>query len=140
MRGFLLDTNFISELRKPAPEKKVLQWLDSVNENALHLSVLTLGELSKGITLMPKSKRQQQLLDWYQLDLQLRFAGRLLPIDVRIAEKWGIMAANGFLNGKPLSVIDGLIAATAVTHDLILVTRNAKDFRDHIKDLFNPWD
>lgn len=140
MKGFLVDTNCISELTKQAPEKKVLNWFSSVNESALYLSVLTIGELRKGIELVPGNKRKQVLLDWLQHDLQIRFAGRLLPIDQNTAEKWGILAAEGKLHGRPLGTTDGLIAATALANDLVLVTRNVKDFTNHLKAMHNPWD
>lgn len=140
MKGYLIDTNCISEVMKPAPAKEVLKWFSSTNESALYLSVLTLGELHKGISLLPQKKLKQVLLSWLQQDLQIRFAGRFLPVDQNTAEKWGMIAAQSKLSGLPIGTTDGLIAATALANDLVLVTRNVKHFKNYVMAIHNPWD
>jgi toxin FitB len=130
--GFLLDTNIVSELIKPRPDKKVAAWIETSDEALLFLSVLTIGEIRKGIASHPDPRRRAKLESWLITDLQLRFAGRLLGIDEPIAELWGRLAAQGERAGRPIPVIDGLIAATAQYHDLTFVTATAVS-------LFNPW-
>src|SRR5689334_22120850 len=107
MSGFLLDTNCISELVRSQPEPLVLQWMEATNENLLYLSVLTLGEIRKGIAGIPQSRRRTQLETWLQLDLQNRFSGRILPVDALIADRWGLLAAEAKRKGRVLSAIDG---------------------------------
>jgi predicted nucleic acid-binding protein len=137
--GYLLDTNVISEVTHAKPDVRVENWLDSVEESELHLSVLTLGGIWKGLNLLPRSKKQAHLRTWFDRDLASRFAGRILPIDGSIAVRWGMITANAYRNGAPLPVIDGLLAATALQHDLILVTRNVADFSAVQIELLNPW-
>jgi len=93
MSGFLLDTNVISELRNKNPEPRVLEWMEAADEGLLHLSVLTLGEIRKGAALLLQDKRRTQLETWLEVDLQARFAGRIVPIDTAIADRWGLIAA-----------------------------------------------
>jgi predicted nucleic acid-binding protein len=137
--GFLLDTNCISELVRPQPEPRVLNWLDSVSENLLYLSVLTLGEIRKGVAALPGGKRRARLETWLENDLETRFEGRILPIDAAIAQRWGVLAAQASRKGTPLPVIDGLLAATALHHSLTIVSRNTVDFLNCQAALFNPW-
>lgn len=137
MSGYLLDTNCISELLRPKPDPLVLKWFDAADEATLYLSVLTLGEIRKGVAALPESKRKVSLDTWIEVDLRVRFAGRILPIDEPIAERWGVIAAEGKRRGKALAVIDGLIAATALHHNLVVVSRNATDFPP--AKVFNPW-
>jgi toxin FitB len=137
--GFLLDTNIVSELIKPRPDKKVAAWIETSDEALLFLSVLTIGEIRKGIASHPDPRRRAKLESWLITDLQLRFAGRLLGIDEPIAELWGRLAAQGERAGRPIPVIDGLIAATAQYHDLTFVTRNTADLTATAVSLFNPW-
>ena len=139
MSGFLLDTNIVSELIKPRPDKKVAAWIETSDEALFFLSVLTIGEIRKGIALDPDPRRRAKLESWLITDLQLRFAGRLLGIDEPIAELWGRLAAQGERAGRPIPVIDGLIAATAQYHDLTFVTRNTADLTATAVSLFNPW-
>jgi toxin FitB len=139
MSGFLLDTNCISELIRSNPEPRVLQWIDAADESLLYLSVLTLGEIRKGISLLSAGKRQTALEMWLDLDLQTRFAGRILAIDHKIADHWGMLAAAAKRAGKVLSAVDGLLAATALHHDLTIVTRNVTDFESTQVPLVNPW-
>jgi toxin FitB len=139
MRGYLLDTNIISELRNKNPEPRVLEWMEAADEGLLHLSVLTLGEIRKGAALLPQDKRRTQLETWLEVDLQARFAGRILPIDAEIADRWGLIVAGAMLKGMTLSVIDGLLAATALHHNLTIVSRNVKDFAHTQVPVLNPW-
>jgi predicted nucleic acid-binding protein len=137
--GFLLDTNIISELVKPKPEPKVVIWIDSVDENLLYLSVLTLGEIRKGIASLRDASRRVTLEAWLDSDLILRFAERILPIDHSVADRWGRITAAAAAAKSPLPVIDGLLAATALDQNLTLVTRNTKDIAVTGVPVFNPW-
>ena len=139
MSGFLLDTNIISELVKPKPEPKVVIWIDSVDEILLYLSVLTLGEIRKGIASLRDASRRVTLEAWLDGDLILRFAERILPIDRAVADRWGRIAAAAAAGNSPLPVIDGLLAATALNQNLTLVTRNTKDIAGTGVPVFNPW-
>ena len=139
MSGFLLDTNVISELIKPKPDIKVANWIESMSENLLYLSVLTLGEVRKGIAASPNASRKAYLEAWLNTDLALRFAGRILPIDREIADRWGRIAARVLAARSILPVIDGLLAATALHHNLTFVTRNTKDIAATGVPAFNPW-
>jgi predicted nucleic acid-binding protein len=139
MSGFLLDTNIISALVKPKPEPQVTVWIESVDESLLYLSVLTLGEIRKGIALLREASRRVALEAWLNSDLALRFAQRILPIDQAVADRWGQITAHASIAKSPLPVIDGLLAATALDHNLTLVTRNTKDVAATGVAVFNPW-
>jgi predicted nucleic acid-binding protein len=138
--GFLLDTNCISELVRIHPERRVLDWIEAADESLLYLSVLTLGELRKGAAGLPRSKRRSQLEGWLELEVRVRFSGRILPIDQAVADQWGLLAADAKRGGRPLSAIDGLLAATALHHNLTVVTRNASDFINRKMPVVNPWE
>ena len=140
MSGFLLDTNFISELVRPRPEPRVMGWLDSVDESLLYLSVLTLGEIRKGLAGLSHGKRRLHLESWLDVELQTRFSGRTLPVDAAVANRWGLLAAQAKSRGRPLPVIDGLLAATALQYNLTVVSRNASDFANTRVPVINPWD
>jgi len=137
--GFLLDTNIISELVKAKPERRVTAWIDATDENLLHLSVLTLGEIRKGIASLPDAARRVSLEAWLDRGLVLRFSGRILPIDQAVAERWGRIAGGAAARRSSLPVIDGPLAATALHHNLTLVTRNTRDIAATGVSLFNPW-
>jgi predicted nucleic acid-binding protein len=139
MSGFLLDTNCISELVRVKPEPIVMAWIEAADETLLYLSVLTLGEIRKGLALLPQGRRRTGLETWLEVDLRARFSGRILPIDGEIADRWGLLAANARIVGKTLSAIDGLLAATALHHNLTIVSRNVSDFADVGAQLLNPW-
>ena len=139
MSGFLLDTNVISELVRPKPESRVTAWIDATDESLLYLSVLTMGEIRKGIASLRDNARRVTLEAWLDSVLALRFAHRTLPIDRVVADRWGRLAAEAAVAKFPLPVIDGLLAATALQHDLTLVTRNTKDVARTRVPLFNPW-
>jgi toxin FitB len=136
--GFLLDTNIISELVRPKPEPKVKAWVAATDEDLLYLSVLTLGEIRKGIASLKDASRRVTLEAWLDGDLAVRFAGRILAIDLAVADRWGRLVAQADLKSR-LPVIDGLLAATALQHNLTLVTRNTKDVAETGVPVFNPW-
>ncbi|MBP1150882.1 MULTISPECIES: type II toxin-antitoxin system VapC family toxin [Methylocaldum] len=135
--SYLIDTNVLSELRRKNPNPRLVDWLAAKPASQLYLSVLTLGEIRKGIEACPDAFRRQILLDWLETELPAFFFGRVLPIDAAIADRWGRVLARA---GRPLPAIDSLIAATALEHDLTLVTRNIRDFEQIPVELFNPWD
>jgi len=136
--GFLLDTNVISELVKAKPEPRVTAWIEDIDESLLYLSVLTLGEMRKGITSLRDGARRVSLEAWLYRDLVLRFSDRIISIDLDVADRWGRIAGNA--RKKPLPVIDGLLAATALHYDLTLVTRNIADIAGSGVTVFNPWE
>jgi predicted nucleic acid-binding protein len=137
--GFLLDTNVVSELVKPQPSLNVIQWMQSTDEKLLYLSVLTLGEIRKGITSLPESAKRARLEAWLDADLALRFSDRILEIDQVIADRWGRISGYALLHGVPLPVIDALLIATAWQHDLTLVTRDTQHLAGLGVTSFNPW-
>jgi predicted nucleic acid-binding protein len=139
MTGFLLDTNCISEVLRFKPEPRVMAWIEAAEETLLYLSVLTLGEIRKGVASLPQGKRRSRLETWLEMELQVRFSGRILPIDAAVADRWGLLAANAKSTGQPLSTIDGLLAATAIHHNLTIVSRNVSDFTNTQVPVVNPW-
>jgi toxin FitB len=138
MSGYLLDTNLVSELVRVRPEPRVAAWIDAADESLLYLSVLTLGEIRQGLAEMPQGKRRTQLETWFA-GLRARFAGRTLPIDPAVADRWGLLAAEAKRSGKRLSVVDGLLAATALHQGFTLVSRNVRDFSDLHVPILDPW-
>lgn len=137
--NYLLDTCVISELIKKSPDKNVLKWITKVDEASLYLSVLTFGEIHKGIEKLPQSKKKGRLHKWVNSDLRERFNGRIINFDLDAATKWGEVQGKAELEGKPMSLIDGLISATGIAYDLIIVTRNTKDMEQSGVTLLNPW-
>jgi predicted nucleic acid-binding protein len=137
--SYLLDTCVLSELRKPAPDRNVAIWIQQVDESRLYLSVIVLGEIQKGIAKLDDSKKKHSLQLWLEQSLQERFAGRILPVDSSVALEWGILQGSSARSGHPVPVIDSLIAATAIRHNLTLVTRNTADFELMPVKLVNPW-
>lgn len=133
---YLLDTNVISELKRPKPNKQVLNWFATVTKESLYLSVLTLGEIRKGIEKLPDEQRKQALSSWLEKDIPLWFDSRLLLIDAEVADCWGKLQAR---TNRPLPAIDSLLAATALHHDLCLVTRNVSDFDYPDLTILNLW-
>jgi predicted nucleic acid-binding protein len=136
---FLLDTCVISELARPRPDAKVVRWMDSIDERKLYLSVLTLGELEKGVTKLPDTPRKADLRAWLEHDLPDRFANRILPVDAAVAVAWGELLGRSERAGAKLPVIDALLAATARVHRLVLATRNVADFERGGASVFDPW-
>ena len=123
MSGFLLDTNVLSEFnRRGEPNRLVKQWLEAADTDSLYASVLTFGEIRLGVELLPPSKRRTQLEQWLDRDLPEWFERRILPVDQSIADRWGLLRAQAQMKGRPLSVIDALLAATALQHNLTIVS------------------
>jgi predicted nucleic acid-binding protein len=137
--GFLLDTNCISEVVRPNPEPRVLSWLEGTDERLLYLSVLTLGEIRKGVAGLPRGRRRSRLESWLELELQVRFSGRILPIDAAVADRWGILTLEAKQKGLGIATFDGLLAATALHFNLTLVSRNVNDFASTPVLLLDPW-
>lgn len=136
---YLLDTNVLSEPARIDPDPKVLAWLKTIDALEAYLSVLTLGEIEKGLSLMPPGPRKKALRDWLRHDLRERFRGRILSLGMDVAVAWGELDAQGQRMGRPLPVVDGLLLATAQVHDLTLVTRNVRDCADRGVEVLNPW-
>ncbi|MCX6612213.1 MAG: type II toxin-antitoxin system VapC family toxin [Acidobacteria bacterium] len=139
MNGFLLDTNVPSENVRPRPDPKLTAWLKAQKLEELYLSVITCGELRKGISSLDEGKRKTDLESWYRVDLLERFSGRILTLTQTIAERWGDLESRRQLIGRPMQVPDAQIAATALEHNLILVTRNIKHFDGIGVEIVNPW-
>jgi toxin FitB len=137
--SFLLDTNVVSEWVKPQPSPNVVAWLQEVDEERVFLSVASLAEIRRGVELMPPGKRRDRLAAWLAEDLPARFAGRILDIDSRVADRWGIVMARGKSAGTNIHVMDAFFAATAEVHGLTLATRNVEHFRMLELSLLNPW-
>jgi hypothetical protein len=114
----------------------VVTWFSQRPPATLHLSVLTLGEIRKGIEGVGDEVRRQTLIDWLETDLPTFFTGRILDVNGAVADRWGRLVAAA---GRSLPTIDSLLAATALEHDLVLVTRNTKDFAGLPVEVFNPW-
>jgi len=134
----LLDTCTIAELRKPKPDAAVVAAVNAVPDEKLFLSVLSAGELAKGIALLPAGKKRNELSAWL-VALEQEFAERILPVDVEIARRWGEMTALAKKKGLVVAPTDGLIAATALRHKLHVMTRNEKDFQPTGVRIVNPW-
>jgi len=134
--SYLLDTNVVSELARTRPEPSVVDWISSVADEALFLSVLTIGELRKGIESLPRGSRRERLRTWLETELTGWFGDRLLAVDAAVADRWGRLVAEA--TSTP-AAIDSLLAATALHHDLRLVTRNVKDFAFPGLEVVNPW-
>jgi len=136
---YLLDTCVISEVIKPRADKNVISWMRNQDEESLFLSVLTFGEIEKGIEKSPDEARKRKLKLWVEEDLKKRFEGRILPINIDVSIKWGSIQGNAELQGKPMPAIDGLIAVSGVVHNCIVVTRNVSDMKQSSAELLNPW-
>ena len=136
--SFLLDICTISEPKQKQPNEKVLQWLDSQDESKLYLSVLTIGEIRKGITRLESSKKKAELENWLE-KLRNRFSRRILPLSEKTFLVWGKMYGEFEKKGISRPAFDSLLEATALEHDLIFVTRNVKNFHGSQVTVLNPW-
>ena len=139
MIGFLLDTCALSEALKVTPNAGYARWLASVDPRATFLSVLTLGEIRKGVDLLATSRKKAAIEAWLASTLPAQFAGRILMLDEGIANRWGRLCAGAKRSGIPLSPIDSLIGATALHHNLSVVTNNDKHFVPAAVATTNPW-
>lgn len=135
---YLLDTNILSESIREHPNKNVKEWLKATSSEALYISVLTIGEIRRGVEKLNNGKRKQYLLTWLENDLLNWFGSNILPINLDIAERWGYITATP--PHHPLTVIDTLLAATALTYNLKMVTRNVKDFETPGLEVINPFE
>ena len=138
--SYLLDTCVVSELTKPRPSKTVAEWLKSNDEGSFFLSVITLGEIEKGIAKLPDSRKKRAIEVWLRSDLLPRFGKRLLPVSRKVAVIWGRMQGEAEKEGAPLPTVDSLIAATAQANDLVVVTRNGDDIERCGVEVLDPWD
>ena len=137
---YLLDTCVISELIKPEKDTNVVEWMQNKEENSLFISVLTIGEIHKGIAKLPDSPKKQSIQEWVNDDLKKRFAGRIIGITEKIATSWGKIQGKAEKEGKKMPVVDSLIAAAAIKNNLTVVTRNIKDIENSGCQSINPWE
>jgi predicted nucleic acid-binding protein len=137
--NLLIDTNVISEVRRPEPDFRVVDFLDRLDEDRVFISVISLAEIRRGIALMEKGRKRDSLEVWLANDLVHRFEGRILTLDHAIAFTWGDLMGSARQRGISLSMMDGFIAATALTNGLTIATRNTKDFEGLGLSIINPW-
>jgi predicted nucleic acid-binding protein len=135
----LLDTNVLSEVTKPRPDEGVLKWLHGLDEDRAYISIVSIAEIRRGISLMDSGRKRDALDEWLAHDLPQRFETRIIPVEVPVALAWGDLMALAKRSGRGLASMDGLIAATAVAHNFTLATRNAKDFEGFGIDIMDPW-
>jgi len=136
--NFLLDTCVISELTRPVPDAGVVAWITSQQEARLYLSVITIGEVRRGIERLPNTRKRRRIESWLNNELGRRFSGRFIPVGDEVAERWGLESAKADKRGTPLPVIDGLIAATGLVHGMTVVTRDHHMAQTGV-ELWNPW-
>jgi predicted nucleic acid-binding protein len=136
--SFLLDTNAVSEWTKPRPNPGLIGWMESIDEDRVFISVITLAELSYGVERLAPGARRRRLEAWLGHEVPLRFEGRILPVDANIAEAWGKAVSRSAAAGRPIGAMDAFLVATAEFHHLTLVTRDVSDFQ-LLKAVLNPW-
>lgn len=139
MTGYLLDTNVLSEYNKPHPDPQVHRWLRSLPDELLFVSVLTFGEIQRGIAKLPLGARRSALQTWLDRDLKGRFSGRIIQLDEAVAAEWGRVMGQADAAGRPLPIVDSLLAATALHHTLTFVTRDTSELAITGVKLLNPW-
>ncbi|TPK48588.1 type II toxin-antitoxin system VapC family toxin [Mesorhizobium sp. B2-5-4] len=135
----LLDTKVLSEVTRPSPDARVLDWLDGLDEDRSFISVVSIAEIRRGVALMDEGRKREALAEWLARDLPQRFEQRVLPVDELVALAWGDLMGLAKRRGRGLSSMEGLIAATAVAQELTLATRNTRDFEGFGIELFDPW-
>ncbi|MER8485032.1 type II toxin-antitoxin system VapC family toxin [Mesorhizobium sp. M1322] len=135
----LLDTKVLSEVTRPAPDARVLDWLDGLDEDRSFISVVSIAEIRRGVALMDEGRKREALAEWLARDLPQRFEQRVLPVDEPVGLAWGDLMGLAKRRGRGLSSMDGLIAATAIARQLTLATRNTNDFEGFGIELFDPW-
>jgi predicted nucleic acid-binding protein len=138
--NYLLDTCVLSEFTRRQPEPRVVDWLDSIDEEKLFISVITIGEIQRGIERLPDSHRKTELLVWMNTGLLARFAGRMVALDAPTMFLWGSLVARLEATGQPMGVMDSLILASALQNNLIVATRNVADFLPGGVQVINPWE
>jgi len=138
--NYILDTCVISELIKKDPDKNVIKWISEIDENALFITSITIGEIVKGIERLKEGKRKNDLIGWINTDLKERFKNRIIAFDTESATVWGKVQATTELKGKPLPAIDGLIASIGIANNMVIATRNISDMEKSEAVLYNPWD
>ncbi len=136
---YLLDTCVISELVAKQPNPNVVEFVDACDPDDIYLSVITIGEIAKGIEKLPASKRKKELQAWLKENLLVRFDGKIIPLNTEILIRWGELAAKLEGTGITLPAMDSLIAATVLTHNMTLITRNEGDFKNTGIEIINPW-
>jgi predicted nucleic acid-binding protein len=137
--SWLLDTNVICEPTRRAPSPRVVEWLRSVPSAEAHASIITLGEIRRGILRLPAGQRRRKLEKWMREEFQPAFAGRILPLGEEEITAWAELLAGLEKRGRSMPAIDSLIAATALARDLTIATRNTEDFAHSGARVFNPW-
>jgi predicted nucleic acid-binding protein len=137
--SFLLDTNVISEWVKPRPHAGVIRWLAEADEDRVFISVISIAEVRRGLERMANGQRRDRIAAWLWEDLPARFEGRILPVDLAVAQEWGVTVERARSRGIGLGIMDAFLAATAEARELTLVTRNTKDFRGLGMEIFDPW-
>jgi predicted nucleic acid-binding protein len=137
---YLLDTCVISEVIKREPNKNVISWLQAQDEANLFLSILTFGEIQKGIQKDTDQNRKKKLKIWVEEDLKKRFENRIIPIDLKVVTNWGSIQGLAELAGRTMPTLDGLIAVSGLTYNCIVATRNTSDMEQSTAELFNPWE
>jgi toxin FitB len=137
--SYLLDTNIVSETERPSPDKNVLTWLEKTDPAVTYLSALTIGEIKKGVSKLASGKRKVHIENWLE-NVRRKFGGRILPVAEQTFLVWGKMMAEFEKKGIVRPALDSLLEATALEHDLILVTRNSRNFRHSNVTILNPWD
>lgn len=135
----LLDTNVLSEVTKPRPADGVLNWLHGLDEDRTFISIVSIAEIRRGVALMDNGRKRDALDEWLTHDLAQRFDNRTIPVEGAVALAWGDLMALAKRSGRGLASMDGLIAATAIAHDLTLATRNTKDFEGFGINIVDPW-
>jgi len=136
---YLLDTNIISEFISKTPNKKVIDYILTLNENDIYLSVITIGEIKAGVEKLANSQKKDKLLYWLENDLLVRFKNRIINIDIEVILQWATVNTQLKQMGKPLPLMDSLIGATTQAKDMILLTRNEKDFQNLDIQIVNPF-
>jgi toxin FitB len=137
--NFLLDTNVVSETTRPQPSALVLDWIAARASESLFISAITIGELRRGALLLTAGKKRRALLRWIETGIKADFAGRILPVDTAVMERWAQLQAASERAGRRLPLLDSLLAATALAHSLTLATRNTADFKAASVPLLDPW-
>ncbi|MBL7161939.1 MAG: type II toxin-antitoxin system VapC family toxin [Anaerolineales bacterium] len=137
--NYLLDTCVISELVAKQPNSQVVEWIDSLDNDLVYLSAITIGEITKGIEKLPQSSRKQTLNEWLKRNLLARFHGKILSLDTAVLIEWGSLTARLESSEQIMPAIDSLIAATALAHQMTLATRNVGDFEAANVKIINPW-